>query len=287
MEVDDPAKAAERQAEQERLQRSARVRKRQEERAAREQEAKAHEEAQQAAEEQQFQRSAKVRRDSSTEEAASGSERRKPKLPQHNPTYSAAHAAASQPDFDSVSDGEHSFAEFMVDEDDDKLLVPANINSNADLCTVLDEVLAVSSDLSKDICEELEVYGGSAERYRQGCQLQGSRHDASPDADNSTKPSSLIYPSMGLVDENGTEMKPFTLKQADKIRKTAMLLRKPRYVLKFLSEKLRSMPMCAQTEADDPIFHHQYKASLFKEYTDTRPITWRLEIPAKVNDKPS
>ena len=92
---------------------------------------------------------------------------------------------------------------------------------------------------------------------------------------------------MGLVDENGTEMKPFTLKQADKIRKTAMLLRKPRYVLKFLSEKLRSMPMCAQTEADDPIFHHQYKASLFKEYTDTRPITWRLEIPAKVNDKPS
>ena len=46
MEVDDPAKAAERQAEQERLQRSARVRKRQEERAAREQEAKAHEEAQ-------------------------------------------------------------------------------------------------------------------------------------------------------------------------------------------------------------------------------------------------
>ena len=43
MEVDDPAKAAERQAEQERLQRSARVRKRQEERAAREQEAKAHE----------------------------------------------------------------------------------------------------------------------------------------------------------------------------------------------------------------------------------------------------
>ena len=42
MEVDDPAKAAERQAEQERLQRSARVRKRQEERAAREQEAKAH-----------------------------------------------------------------------------------------------------------------------------------------------------------------------------------------------------------------------------------------------------
>ena len=147
MEVDDPAKAAEQQAEQERLQRSARVRKRQEERAAREQEAKAHEEAQQAAEEQQFQRSAKVRRDSSTEEAASGSERRKPKLPQHNPTYSAAHAAASQPDFDSVSDGEHSFAEFMVDEDDDKLLVPANINSNADLCTVLDEVLAVSSDL--------------------------------------------------------------------------------------------------------------------------------------------
>ena len=105
MEVDDPAKAAEQQAEQERLQRSARVRKRQEERAAREQEAKAHEEAQQAAEEQQFQRSAKVRRDSSTEEAASGSERRKPKLPQHNPTYSAAHAAASQPDFDSVSDG--------------------------------------------------------------------------------------------------------------------------------------------------------------------------------------
>ena len=42
MEVDDPAKAAELQAEQERLQRSARVRKRQEERAAREQEAKAH-----------------------------------------------------------------------------------------------------------------------------------------------------------------------------------------------------------------------------------------------------
>ena len=41
MEVDDPAKAAEQQAEQERLQRSARVRKRQEERAAREQEAKA------------------------------------------------------------------------------------------------------------------------------------------------------------------------------------------------------------------------------------------------------
>ena len=55
-----------------------------------------------------------------------------------------------------MSDGEHSFAEFMVDEDDDKLLVPANINSNADLCTVLDEVLAVSSDLSKDICEELD-----------------------------------------------------------------------------------------------------------------------------------
>ena len=49
MEVDDPAKAAEQQAEQERLQRLARVRKRQEERAAREQEAKAHEEAQQAA----------------------------------------------------------------------------------------------------------------------------------------------------------------------------------------------------------------------------------------------
>ena len=36
LEVDDPAKAAERQAEQERLQRSARVRKRQEERATRE-----------------------------------------------------------------------------------------------------------------------------------------------------------------------------------------------------------------------------------------------------------
>ena len=123
MEVDDPAKAAERQAEQERLQRSARVRKRQEERAAREQEAKAHEEAQQAAEEQQFQRSAKVRRNSSKEKAA-GSERRKSKPPQHNPTYSAAHAAASQPDFDSVSDGECSFVEFMADENDDKLLVP-------------------------------------------------------------------------------------------------------------------------------------------------------------------
>ena len=64
--VDDPTKAAEHRAEQERRQRSARVRKRQEARATQEAD---HDEAQQAAEEQQLQRSAKVRRGSSKKKA--------------------------------------------------------------------------------------------------------------------------------------------------------------------------------------------------------------------------
>ena len=64
--VDDPTKAAEHRAEQERRQRSARVRKRQEARATQEAD---HDEAQQAAEEQQLQRSAKVRRSSSKKKA--------------------------------------------------------------------------------------------------------------------------------------------------------------------------------------------------------------------------
>ena len=52
-----------------------------------------------------------------------------------------------------------------------------------------------------------------------------------------------------------------------------MLQHKPRYVLGFLNEKLKSMPTCNQAEADDPIFCHQYKASLFKEYEHVSGIT--------------
>ena len=127
--VDDPTKAAEHRAEQERRQRSARVRKRQEARATQEAD---HDEAQQAAEEQQLQRSAKVRRSSSKEKAVNqdgaeqhrqgDSERRKSKPPQHNAASSTAFSAVSQPDFDSVSDGEDSFSAFMFDEDGDELL---------------------------------------------------------------------------------------------------------------------------------------------------------------------
>ena len=267
-EVDDPAKAREQKAEQERQQKTARVRRRREARAAAEQQSLSHDKAQQAAEEQQLQRSVKKRRGGSKKKASNQDEaeqqrqgeskRRKPKLP--------------QPDFGSADDGEESFATFMQKKPGRNtatgLIVPAHIDSNTGLCKIFDIILASPSDLKNDICAELDVYGGNAEYYRLGCQLQGSRHDATPGTETSSKPSSLIYRSMGLVDENGVELKPFTLKRAEKIRRTAMLLHEPRYVLKFLNEKLQCMPLCTQAEVDDPIFYHQYKASLFKEYRD-------------------
>ena len=278
--VDDPARAAEQQAEQERQQKSDRVRKRRGARAAQE---ATHDEAQQAAEEQQLQRSAKVRRGSSKKKAANQdgagqhhqgeSERRKSKPPQHNTASSTAFPAVPQPDFDSVSDGEDSFSAFMVDEDGDELIVPAYIGSNTDLCSVFDKVLATPSDLKNDICATLDVYGGSAARFRLGCQLQGSRHEAIPGSDVSSKTSSAIYHSLGLTDENGVDLGPLSQNRANKIRRTAMLQHKSRYVLGFLNEKLKSMPTCTQAEADDPIFRRQYKASLFKENEHVSGIT--------------
>ena len=79
------------------------------------------------------------------------SERRKSKPPQHNTASSTAFSAVSQPDFDSVSDGEDSFSAFMFDEDGDKLLVPAYIGSNTELCSIFDQVLATPCDLKNDI----------------------------------------------------------------------------------------------------------------------------------------
>eukprot|EP01048_Picozoa_sp_COSAG05_P002930 COSAG05_NODE_128_length_17216_cov_2576.721038_14_plen_151_part_00 len=108
------------------------------------------------------------------------SERRKSKPPQHNAASSTALSAVLQADFDSVSDGEDSFSTFMMNEDGDELLVPAYINSNSELCSVFDKVLAAPSDLKNDICATLDVYGGNAERFRLGCQQQGSRHEAIP-----------------------------------------------------------------------------------------------------------
>ena len=96
-----------------------------------------------------------------------------------------------------------------------------------------DAILAANSDVKKDICDTLDVYGGNAERYRMGAQLQGSRHDVVAGSEPSTKPSSLIYHSIGKVNEAGVELKPFTLKRAEAIRRTALLQHKPRKTLKF------------------------------------------------------
>ena len=94
------------------------------------------------------------------------------------------------------------------------------------------------SDVKNDICDTVDIYRGDGERYREGALLQGGRHGAVAGSEPTTKPSSLIYQSIGKTNEAGVELKPFTLKRVETIRRTALLQHKPRKTLKFLSSKL-------------------------------------------------